>query len=70
MIYKINSSNIPDALSKNYKLIILSNDSLFALVQKENNNDLLFLEEYNDNTLNTLLSLPIWKQPCVNCGEG
>lgn len=67
MIYEIETSQIPLALQNNGKLIIISADSLRALIQITNIESLTILNTYNDEDLNSLLADDRWRQPCTNC---
>lgn len=67
MIYQINSNQLPAAIQLNCTIIILSVDSTSALIQGDNITGLTIINQYQDNQLNSLLSNPGWRQPCVNC---
>ena len=65
MIYVINTSDIPASIASGASVIILSSDSQKAIMSSDRLIDAL--ESYEDSELNTLLSLPEWRQPCTEC---
>ncbi len=66
MIYVIKASNISKAISSGSVLVVLSSDSQQALICSANTS-VDFLETYDDEDLDMLLTLPKWRQPCKDC---
>lgn len=67
MIYEIYSNELPIAIRNGCDIIILSADSSKALVEGSTSTELNIINEYSKEEINTILSDPIWKQPCKDC---
>jgi hypothetical protein len=67
MIYKINTSDLPSALVAGMQIYVISATGDTALVKGESFQD--SIAQYEDSSLQELLSDLYWKQPCTNCGE-
>jgi hypothetical protein len=66
MIYKINGNRMCDALVYGAKFIIFSTNGEFALVKSESPLS-EYLEEYDESSLDSLYSNPLYLQPCKDC---
>jgi hypothetical protein len=66
MIYKINGVDAYKIVPADIKFIIYSYNGTFALVMSDQPID-NFLESYPDNELTTILSDPLYRQPCKDC---
>ena len=67
MIYEIYSNELPIAIRNGCDIIILSADSSKALVEGSTLTELNIINVYSKEEINTVLSNPIWKQPCKDC---
>lgn len=67
MIYEIYSNELPIAIRNGCDIIILSADSSKALVEGSTLTELNIISVYSKEEINTVLSNPIWKQPCKDC---
>lgn len=67
MIYQISTQQLPLALSNGGEIIIISSNSIDALIRSTNITDIYIINEYDDNKLSELLLSDFWRQPCTNC---
>ena len=67
MIYEIYSNELPIAIRNGCNIIILSADSSKTLIETSTSTELNIINEYSKEEINTVLSNPIWKQPCKDC---
>jgi hypothetical protein len=67
MIYEIRTNQLPMALENNCKILSLSIDSITALIQTININELEIIETFDESELYMILVQEKWRQPCTNC---
>lgn len=65
MIYEIQIQDLPNALSSGASILIISNDSQYALI--ESDFEIECIESYKFDQLNTLMQDEKWRQPCKEC---
>lgn len=65
MIYKILTQDLTDAMSRGVRMLAMSADGMYTLVQTEI--ALTAIESCQDNELETLMNLPEYRQPCKDC---
>jgi hypothetical protein len=66
MIYKINGSDAYKSAEDNADFIIFSFDGSYALVRSNTTLDYA-IESYSEDNLSSLLSDPLYTQPCKDC---
>lgn len=67
MIYEIEVRQLPQALQEGASLIIISGDSLTALVKVDSMDN--YINAYQEQDYNIVVSSLKWKQPCIGCEE-
>lgn len=67
MIYEISIGQLPQALQNGASLRIISSDSAYALVQADFMED--YINSYQDQDYNIVISDPKWRQPCIGCED-
>lgn len=68
MIYQIHNKDVYDATLENGKIICWSMDGAYALISCNTIlSSITIIEQFDDSELHSLLSLPLWRQPCPSC---
>lgn len=68
MAYKIYGADIPKVDITSGYVISLSSNGTYALINSSNlPQNIEIIEIVDDSSINSLLELPEWKQPCLNC---
>lgn len=67
MIYEININQLSHALQNGASLCIISSDSAYALVKADFMED--YINSYQDQDYNMVVSDPRWRQPCIGCED-
>lgn len=65
MIYKIENKDITDAMVNGASVICWQSDGKYVLVSSDV--QIEQIESYSNEEKNSLMNLPIWRQPCVGC---
>lgn len=68
MIYKINSSDVYNAIQVGVTFIINSADGYYSLVSAQSTPEgIAIITTYEDSSIRNLMNSPDWKQPCIGC---
>lgn len=68
MAYKIYGIDIPKLNPRTSYVNVLSADGVFAIIYSVNQpENVEILDTIDDSRINDIITLPEWRQPCINC---
>lgn len=67
MIFEIEVTQLPKAMQDGASLIIISGDSMLALVKADSLSE--YINSYSEQDYMTVISDSKWRQPCIGCED-